>query len=335
VTTFLVRRLGFLVLVILGVSLITFTVSHVVPADPAALVAGKSSTTAELARIRHDYGLDQPLPIQYLTYMSKLVRGDLGQSTFSHRAVLSDFVDYFPATLELTFYALVICIVVGIPLGVYSGLRSNSWVDHVTRIISVAGTAMPLFWLGLLFQLVFYGRLGWLPESGRLDPFQAAPRHITGVLTVDSLLTLNLPALANTLKHVLMPALCLAFASLSLVVRVTRTSMVDILAKDYIRTARAKGVPRHTVVMRHALRNALIPTTTLLGLQVGNLLSGAFLIETVFSWPGIGFYSVNTIQNFDYQAIMSITVILAITYTLVNLAVDVLYTKLDPRLQLS
>jgi peptide/nickel transport system permease protein len=335
VTTFLVRRLGFLVLVILGVSVITFMVSHVVPADPAALVAGKSSTSAELAHIRHDYGLDQPLPVQYLTYMSKLLRGDLGQSTFSHRAVLSDFVDYFPATIELTFYALVICVLIGIPLGVYSGLKRNSWADHVTRIISVAGTAMPLFWLGLLFQLVFYGQLGWLPESGRLDTFQSAPRHITGVLTVDSLLTLNMPALANTLKHVLMTALCLAFASLSLVVRVTRTSMVDILSKDYIRTARAKGVPRRTVVMRHALRNALIPTTTLLGLQVGNLLGGAFLIETVFSWPGIGYYSVNTIQNFDYQAIMGVTVILAITYTLVNLAVDVLYTKLDPRLQLS
>ena len=333
--TFLVRRLGFLVLVILGVSVITFTVSHVVPADPAALVAGKSSTTAELARIRHEYGLDQPLPMQYVTYMSKLLRGDLGQSTFSHRAVWSDFVDYFPATVELTLYALIFCVLIGIPLGVYSGLKRNTWVDHVTRIISVAGTAMPLFWLGLLCQIVFYGDLGWLPESGRLDTFQAAPHHITGVLTLDSLLTLNFPALLNALKHVLLPSLCLAFTSLSLVVRVTRTSMVDILAKDYIRTARAKGVPRRTVVMRHALRNALIPTTTLLGLQVGNLLSGAFLIETVFSWPGIGYYSVNTIQNFDYQAIMSITVILAVTYTLVNLAVDILYTKLDPRLQLS
>jgi peptide/nickel transport system permease protein len=335
VATFLVRRLGFLVLVILGVSVITFTVSHVVPADPAALVAGKSSSVAELAHIRHDYGLDQPLPLQYVTYMSKLLRGDLGQSTFSHRAVWSDFVDYFPATVELTIYALIICVVVGVPLGVYSGLRRGTWFDHLTRIISVAGTAMPLFWLGLLFQLVFYGRLGWLPESGRLDTFENAPHHVTGILTIDSLLALDFPTLVNVLKHVLMPAMCLAFASLSLVVRVTRTSMVDVISKDYIRTARAKGVPRRTVVMRHALRNALIPTTTLLGLQVGNLLSGAFLIETVFSWPGIGYYSVNTMQNFDYQAIMSITVILAVTYTLVNLVVDILYTKLDPRLELS
>ena len=334
-TTFLVRRLGFLVLVILGVSVITFMVSHVVPANPAALVAGKSASTAEIAQIRRDYGLDQSLPQQYLTYMGKLLHGDLGQSSYSHRAVLSDFLDYFPATIELTLYALIFCVVVGVPLGVYSGLRRGAWVDHLTRVISVAGTAMPLFWLGLLFQLLFYGRLGWLPESGRLDTFQSAPHHITGIYTLDSLLTLNLPALGNSLKHVLLPASCLAFASLSLVVRVTRSSMVDVITRDYIRTARAKGVPRRTVIMRHALRNALIPTTTLLGLQVGNLLSGAFLTETVFSWPGIGYYSVNAIQNFDYQAIMSITVILAITYTLVNLAVDVLYTKLDPRLQLA
>ncbi len=333
--TFLVRRLGFLVLVILGVSVITFTISHIVPADPAALVAGKSASPDELARIRHEYGLDQSLPQQYLTYMGKLLHGDLGQSSYSHRAVLSDFLDYFPATIELTIYALIFCVAIGVPLGVYSGLRRGAWVDHVTRVISVGGTAMPLFWLGLLFQLLFYGRLGWLPESGRLDTFQSAPHHITGIYTLDSLLTLNLQALGNSLKHVLLPASCLAFASLSLVVRVTRSSMVDVITRDYIRTARAKGVPRRTVVMRHALRNALIPTTTLLGLQVGNLLSGAFLTETVFSWPGIGYYSVSAIQNFDYQAIMSITVILAITYTLVNLAVDVLYTKLDPRLQLA
>lgn len=334
-TTFLVRRLGFLVLVIFGVSVITFTVSHIVPANPAALVAGKNATPEQLARIRHQYGLDQPLPQQYLTYMSNLLHGDLGQSSYSRRPVLSDIQDYFPATVELTIYALLLCVAIGVPMGVYSGLRRGSWLDHATRVISVAGTAMPLFWLGLLFQLLFYGWLGWLPESGRLDTFQTAPHHLTGLYTVDSLLTLNLPALGNSLKHVLLPASCLAFASLSLVVRVTRTSMVDVITQDYIRTARAKGLPRRTVVFRHAMRNALIPTTTLLGLQVGNLLSGAFLVEVVFSWPGIGYYSVSAIQSFDYQAIMSVTVILAITYTLVNLVVDLLYTKLDPRLQLA
>jgi peptide/nickel transport system permease protein len=333
--TFLARRFAFLFLVIIGVSVITFVVSHVVAADPVALIAGKEATPDRIALIRREYGLDQSLPQQYLTYMGKLVHGDLGQSFTSRRAVLDDFLDYFPATVELTFYAMIICVAVGVPLGVYSGLKRGAWIDQLTRILSVAGTAMPLFWLGLLLQLLFFGKLGWLPESGRLDIFQSAPRHITGIYTLDSLVTLNFTALLNTLKHVLLPASCLAFASLSLVIRVTRSSMIDVITQDYIRTARAKGLKRQSVIMRHAMRNALIPTTTLLGLQVGNLLSGTFLVETVFSWPGIGFYSVNTIQNFDYQAIMSITVILAITYTLVNLAVDLLYTKLDPRLQLA
>jgi len=334
-SAFLARRLGFLIFVILGVSVITFVVSHVVPADPIALVAGKNPTPQQIEQIRHRYGLDQPLPVQYLTYMDNLLHGDLGNSITSRRPILQDFLDYFPATIELTFYAMLLCVAVGVPLGVYSGLRRGGWLDHLTRVLSVAGTAMPLFWLGLLLQLLFYGQLGWLPASARLDTFQQAPHHLTGIYTLDSLLTLNFSALANSLKHVLLPAMCLAFASLSLVVRVTRTSMIDVITQDYIRTARAKGVARREVVMRHAMRNALIPTTTLLGLQVGNLLSGAFLVEIVFSWPGIGFYSINAIQNFDYQAIMSITILLAITYTLVNLAVDLIYTVIDPRITLS
>src|SRR5579883_322478 len=331
-TTFLARRLGFLVLVVLGVSILTFVVSHLVPADPAALIAGKNASPATLAIIRHRYGLDKPLPLQYLSYMGGLLHGDLGLSSYSRRPILDDFLDYFPATIELTFYALLISVVIGVPLGVYSGLSRGGPLDHASRIFSIAGSALPIFWLGLLLQLVFYGRLGWLPELGRLDTFMAAPRHITGIYTIDSLVSLNLQALGNTLKHVLLPAFTLAFATLSLVVRVTRASMVDVLAQDYIRTARAKGVDRFSVVMRHALRNALIPTITLLGLQVGNLLSGAFLVEIVFSWPGIGFYSVNTIQNADYQAIMSITVLIAVIYTFVNLLVDILYIKLDPRI---
>lgn len=331
---FLARRLGFLVFVILGVSVLTFVVSHVVPADPAALVAGKDASPEKLAQIRHTLGLDQPLPVQYLSYMGNLLHGNLGISSYSRRPVLQDFLDYFPATVELTFYALLISVAVGVPLGVYSGLN-RGWVDGLSRLVSIGGSALPLFWLGLLLQLIFYGRLGWLPELGRLDTFMAAPRHITGLYTVDSVLSGNLPALGSSLKHILLPAITLALASLALVVRVTRASMVDVLAQDYIRTARAKGLPRQRVVMRHALRNALIPTITLLGLQVGNLLSGAFLVEIVFSWPGIGFYSVNAIQNFDYQAIMSITVLVAVIYTIVNMLVDVAYTRIDPRIQIA
>ncbi len=334
-TTFLARRLGFLVFVIFGVSIITFTISHLVPADPVALVAGKEASPAKLALIRHIYGLDQPLPLQYVTYMRRLLQGDLGLSSYSRRPVLDDFLDYFPATVELTLYALLLCVAIGLPLGVYSGLYPSGWLDHCTRVISVAGTAMPVFWLGLLLQWFFYGRLGWLPETGRLDLLRHAPSHITGLFTLDSLLTLNLPALWDSFKHLILPAFALAVSSLALVVRVTRASVMDVASHDYVRTARAKGLPRRLVIRRHVLRNALIPTTTLLGLQVGGLLSGAFMVEVVFSWPGIGFYSTNTIRNFDYQAIMSITIIVAVIYSTVNTVIDIVYTKLDPRIDLA
>lgn len=329
---FLIRRLAFLVLVVIGVSLLTFVISHLVPADPARLLLGKQATVAQVTRLRHALGLDQPLPIQYLNYMGRLLRGDFGQSISSHRPVLSDFYDFFPATVELTFYALLICLVVGIPLGVLSAVHKDGIVDSVSRAVSTAGVSLPLFWLGLVLQAFVYGRLHLLPPGQRLDPFVTAPHHITGMYTLDSLLTANWAALSNALQHVVLPAVTLAFASLASVTRVTRASMLEALGQDYIRTARAKGVSRTAISYRHALRNALIPTTTLLGTQVGNLLGGAFLVEIVFSWPGIGFYSVQAIRSFDYAAIMGITVIIAVVYTAINLLVDVLYAVLDPRI---
>jgi len=264
--------------------------------------------------------------------MEHLLHGDLGQSISSHRPVLSDIADYFPATVELTIYALALCLAVGLPLGVVSALARDRWPDHLVRIFSIAGVALPLFWLGLVLQVILYGRLHLLPAEQRLDLFMSAPRHITGMYTFDSLLTGNWAALGNSLRHVVLPALTLAFAALATMTRVTRASVLEALDQDYIRTARAKGVRRRRVVYRHALRNALIPTTTLMGLQVGNLLGGAFLVEIVFSWPGIGFYSVQAIRAFDYAAIMGVTIIIAVAYTMVNLVVDVLYVVLDPRI---
>ena len=329
---FLARRLVFLVFVVVGVSLLTFIISHVVPADPARLLLGRTATAEQIAALRANLGFDKPLPVQYLLYMAHLAQGDFGQSISSHRAVISDFTDYFPATVELTLYALVICVVVGLPLGVVSALARDRWPDHLTRIFSIAGVALPLFWLGLVLQVILYGRLHLLPAEQRLDLFVAPPRHLTGMYTVDSLLTGNWAALGNSLRHVVLPALTLAFASLATMTRVTRASMLEALGQDYVRTARAKGLRGRRVVYRHALRNALIPTTTLMGLQVGNLLGGAFLVEIVFSWPGIGFYSVQAIRAFDYAAIMGVTIIIAVAYTLVNLVVDVLYAVLDPRI---
>ncbi len=329
---FLTRRLAFLVLVVIAVSALTFTISHLVPADPARLLLGRTATAEEIAALRHSLGFDRSLPVQYLIYMGHLVHGDFGQSLSSHRAVLDDVRDYFPATVELTLYALVLCVSIGIPLGVLSTLAKDRWPDQLVRLFSVAGVAMPLFWLGLVLQVVVYGQLHLLPAEQRLDLLLAPPQHITGMYTLDSLLTGNWATLGNSLRHIILPATTLAFASLATVTRVTRASMLEALGQDYIRTARAKGLRRALVVYRHALRNALIPTTTLMGLQVGNLLGGAFLVEIVFSWPGIGFYSVQAVRAFDYAAIMGVTIIIALAYSLVNLLVDLLYAVLDPRI---
>lgn len=331
-TTFVARRLAFLVVVVMGVSVLTFLISHVVPADPARLLLGKEATPEQVAQLRHSLGFDRPLPVQYLIYMGNLLHGDFGQSISSHRSVASDFGDYFPATMELTLYAIIICLVVGIPLGVLSAIGRNGWIDQFTRVFSMAGVALPLFWLGLVLQVLLYGRLHLLPPDQRLDAFVSPPHHLTGMYTVDSLLTGNWTALGNSLQHIILPAVTLAFASLATVTRVTRASMIEALGQDYIRTARAKGAGRWRVSYHHALRNALIPTTTLMGLQVGNLLGGAFLVEIVFAWPGIGFYSVQAIRSFDYAAIMGVTIIIAVVYTLVNLVVDLLYGVLDPRI---
>jgi peptide/nickel transport system permease protein len=329
---FVMRRLAFLVLVVIGVSILTFTISHLVPADPARLLLGKTATHAQIVTLRHDLGLDKPVPVQYLIYMGNLLHGDFGQSVSSHRSVIDDFRDYFPATLELTLYSLLLSLIVGIPLGVLSALRPRGIVDSATRVLSMIGVSTPLFWLGLVLQVIFYGQLHLLPPDQRLDSFINAPHHITGMYTVDSLLTANWGALGNSLQHIILPAVTLALASLATIIRITRASMIEAMGQDYIRTARAKGLPRWRITYIHALRNALIPTTTLVGLQVGNLLGGAFLVEIVFSWPGIGFYSVQAIRAFDYAAIMGITIIIAVGYTLVNLLVDVLYAILDPRI---
>lgn len=329
---FVLRRLAFLILVVIGVSILTFAISHLVPADPARLLLGKTASRAEIITVRHQLGLDKPVPVQYVIYMGRLLHGDFGESISSHRPVIDDFRDYFPATLELTLYALLLSLIVGIPLGVLSALRPAGVLDNATRVLSIVGVSTPLFWLGLVLQVIFYGRLHLLPPDQRLDPFINAPHHITGMYTVDSLLTGNWPALSNSLQHIILPAVTLALASLATIIRVTRASMIETMGQDFIRTARAKGLPRRRITYIHALRNALIPTTTLVGLQIGNLLGGAFLVEIVFSWPGIGFYSVQAIRAFDYAAIMGITIIIAIGYTLVNLLVDVMYAVLDPRI---
>ncbi len=329
---YILRRLAMLVVIAIGITFVTFMISHVIPGDPAALIAGHGGTPQSIALIRHQYGLTGSLFTQYSKYLSGLLHANLGLSTYSRRPVLTDLGQYMPATAELVFAAIVLTVVVGIPLGVLSAIRRDGLIDHVSRMLAIGGSSLPLFWLGLIFQLVLAGQLHLLPLSGRLSAAVSPPPTVTGLYTVDSILTGHVSTFANAVQHALMPALTLAFASLSLVVRVTRASMLDVLAQDYIRTARTKGLTRNRVIVRHALRNALMAPVTLLGLQIGYLLSGVFLVEIVFSWPGIGFYAVHAVEASDYQAIMGVTLVVALVFSVVNLLTDLAYLMMDPRI---
>lgn len=326
----IVRRLFFLVFVLLGISLITFVLSHVVPADPVRLYAGPRATQATINMLRHQYGFDLPIWQQYLNYVGGLLHGNFGYSLFSHRSVSSDLHDYLPATIELTLAALVMILGLGIPLGIASAVWRGSLVDQLSRIISTTGVAMPAFWLGLMAQILLFDRLGWLPAGGRLEPSTTPPPHVTGLYLVDSLLARNMPLFWQSAYHLILPAAVLGYGSLAVITRQMRGSMLETLPQDYVRTARAKGLSSRVVVLRHALKNALLPVITVTGLQIGVLLGGALLVEDVFSWPGIGRYATLATLNLDYNAIMAVTLVAAVIYVLVNLAVDILYLLVDP-----
>jgi peptide/nickel transport system permease protein len=288
-----------------------------------------------VAAFRAQWGLDRPLPEQYLTYLTNLVQGNFGTSIRTHMPVSDDLARYLPASAELAIVATLVGTLVGIPFGVISAVRRNQWIDHVVRAVSLLGVSSPVFWLGLISLYVFYFRLGWLPGPGRLDVGLSEPTHITGMYTVDSLLTGNWPALNSSLRHLVLPGLVLASVYLGLVTRITRSSMLEVLSADYVRTARGKGLRQRSVIYRHALNNALIPTITVLGLAFGDILAGTVLTETIFSWPGIGRYAYQSAVTLDFPAIMGVSLVIAAIFILVNLATDLMYVFLDPRLRRS
>jgi peptide/nickel transport system permease protein len=335
VAAYIGRRLLLTVVVLFGMSLITFVLSHVVPGDPARLLAGPHATQAQVDAFAHRYGLDRPLPVQYASYLTGLVTGDLGVSLTTRRPVLDDFRQFVPATLELVLAATLLIIVFGIPLGMLSAVKAGSFIDHLTRLLTVGAVSMPVFWLGMILQLVFFRSFGLLPVGGRLDLLDQPPPHLTGLYLVDALVSGDLQAFGAATVHLILPAVTLAAGSLAVTARMTRAAMRETLSTDYVRMARAKGLSEPVVLTRHALRNALIPTTTVLGLQIGALFGGTVLTEVVFSWAGIGLYAVNAIQNLDYAAIMGVTLLISVAYVLVNLAVDILYVFLDPRISFS
>jgi peptide/nickel transport system permease protein len=286
-----------------------------------------------VAAFRAQWGLDRPLPEQYLTYLKNLLQGNLGVSIRTHAPVTEDLARYLPASAELAIIATLVGLLLGIPFGVASAVRRNQWLDQVVRAVSLLGVSSPVFWLGLIGLYIFYFRLGWLPGPGRLDVGMPEPAHITGMYTVDGLLTGNWPALGASLRHLVLPGLVLASVYLGLVTRMTRSSMLEVLSADYVRTARGKGLRQRAVIYRHALGNALIPTVTVLGLAFGDILAGTVLTETIFSWPGIGRYAYQSAVTLDFPAIMGVSLLIAAVFITVNLATDLAYVFLDPRLR--
>ena len=329
----LARRLALIVPTFVGVTLLGFLLIHAIPGDPVEVRVGERGISPErLAYFRHELGLDQPLYKQFLDYEGQLLQGDLGRSVVTQESVWTEFKTFFPATIELAACAMTFAVLIGLPLGVMAAVRRGSALDYGLIGLSVTGASMPIFWWGLMAVLVFSVALGWTPVSGRIDDLYYVEPW-TGFLLVDSWWSDDRGAFVSAVRHLILPAIVLGTIPLATIARMTRSAMLEVLSEDYVRTARAKGLAPPRVLIVHALRNALIPVVTVLGLQVGTLLGGAILTETVFAWPGVGHWLVESVQRRDYNVLQGGTLLIAVLVMLVNLLVDVLYGVLNPRLR--
>lgn len=345
---YIIRRLVSVIPTLIGVTFVIFMFQRLVPGDPAVAMLGEHATQENVERIREQLGLNRPLFLdrealaegdlqgffdsQYIRYLERLAHGDMGNSIHRRVPVAETLGQRFPATLELSLFAMLIAITVGVPVGIISAARRNTWLDSVTMVGSLVGVSMPIFWLGLMEIMLFAVILQWLPAGGRLSTgVEITP--ITHLYLVDSLLTLNFPAFKDALAHIIMPAVALATIPMGIIARMTRSSMLDVLQEDYIRTAAAKGLTEKVVLFRHALKNAFLPVITIIGLQAGIMLSGAVLTETIFSWPGIGKWVYDGILGRDYPIVQGGTLIIAIIFIVVNFLVDISYAMLDPRIR--
>jgi peptide/nickel transport system permease protein len=336
VLRFLGRRLVALVVLGLGITLVSFVLAHLVPGDPALRALGPvTSSDPEAVRAYHErWGLDEPLPVQYGTYLWNLLHGDLGTSQLSHQPVLDDLREAIPATAELALVAIVLAVLVGVALGVVAAVRQDKPADHALRVLSLAGISMPTFWLALLSLYVFFFHLDLLPGGGRLDPGTAPTESLTGLYSVDAALRGEWGVALDALHHLLLPGAVLAAFNVSLITRYTRSAILEVIHDDYVRSARAKGLPERIVVLRHVLRAALPGIVTVIGLVFANVLTGAVLVENIFSWPGVGQYAYRAAVELDFPAIMGVSLFVAVVYVTVNFVVDVLYGVIDPRLRL-
>ncbi len=328
----LLERLLTLVLKLFGMAVILFVVTQVLPADPAAVAAGTDARPEQIEKIRAELGLDRPFHEQFITYISGLARGDLGKSLLTRRAVSDDLKLRFPATLELAILAGVVIVILGVGLGIIAAVKVGSPLDIFVRAFVVISMAIPPFVLALVLQLIFAKWLGLFPLEGRLHTLMAPPPFTTGLYTVDSLLAGQWDTFWSSLRHLALPVAALALGRLAVGARFTRSGMLETLTQPYVRTARAKGLRENRVLLRHAFRNALIPVVTMLGIQIGFLLSGAVLVEVVFTWPGLGRYAVDSVLSFDFYAVIGAALVIAVIFVVSNTIVDLLYVQLDPRI---
>lgn len=332
---FFLRRAGLVVPTFFGITLLVFSLIHMIPGNAVEALSGeRGMDPLRYARLLHEFGLDQPLYLQYLQYLGKLVQGDLGYSITTHEPVLREFLSLFPATLELSCCAMLLALLIGLPAGILAALKRNTLLDYSVMGISLTGYSMPIFWWALLLILLFSVTLGWTPVSGRIDILFDLP-PVTGLMLIDSLLSGEPGAFKSAVSHLILPTVALGTIPLAVIARMTRSAMLEVLREDYVRTARAKGLSRWRVIGIHALRNALIPVITVIGLQVGTLLAGAILTETIFSWPGIGKWLVEAIHRRDYPVVQGGILLSASIIILVNLSVDIMYGMINPRIRRS
>jgi peptide/nickel transport system permease protein len=329
---YIVRRLISTIPVLFGLSIILFAFIHLLPGDPAASILGQHATPELIAEIRAELGLDKPLWQQYVDYMGKLVQGDFGKSIINNRPIVDEFLRRFPGTIELTLAALLFAVGLGIPLGRFAARHVQGFGDGLVTVISLLGISIPIFVLGLTLQYIFAVQLKILPAAGRLDPRLGIEYHTNFVL-IDTLLAGDIPAFVDGLKHLVLPAIALGSIPLAIITRITRASVLDVANEDYVRTARAKGLSERRVDNRHVMRNAWLPVVTVIGLQVGGLLAGAVITETVFAWNGVGRWTVEAIQDHDYFVVQSTIMFFAVIFLIVNLVVDVGYAFLNPRIR--
>jgi len=334
---YIVRRFLFAIPLIIGITLVAFIIANAIPSDPvSANLPEKSQNDPEIvAAFRREWGLDKSLPEQYFTYLGNMLQGNLGRSIKTKRPVIQDIKQFLPATIELATTSIIAGLILGVGMGIVSAVWRGRLVDYVTRVVALIGVSFPVFVLALLALSIFHAQLGWVAGPGRLDVRITKPTVVTGFLLVDSIVAGRADILGNALSHLILPSLVLGVYTSGLISRITRSSMLEVLGAEYIRTARAKGLNERVVIMKHAFSNALIPVVTVIGLSFGNLLSGAVLTETIFSWPGIGRYAFQASTSQDFPAIMGISMLIAFIYVGVNFVVDILYFFLDPRIRLA